>query len=143
MTSNLGAEASCRLGFDPPDVPNYLRHVRSHFRPEFFNRIDEVVEFRPLDNTTIAQITEKELREISTREGIAAARLKLQWTAKLIDFLAREGFDVRYGARPLQRVLESQIVAPLAHWISMHPDKKGATVCIDVSEDGDVSINPT
>jgi ATP-dependent Clp protease ATP-binding subunit ClpC len=142
MTSNLGARKSGSFGFGSARGERsttgtaYESEALSFFRPEFFNRIDAVVTFQPLGASTIRAITRKELGEIATREGLARARVRLTWSDRLEEHLAREGFDERYGARPLQRVLESLVVAPLARYLLAHPDVREQTVCLDYEEGG-------
>jgi ATP-dependent Clp protease ATP-binding subunit ClpC len=117
LTSNLGSESSGAVGFGENAERSSGRHeaaVRNFFRPEFFNRLDRVVTFDPLSTEAIEGITEKELQRIATREGLIRRGVTLEWTAEVVRHLARAGFDPRYGARPLQRTLESLIVAPLA-----------------------------
>lgn len=121
MTSNLGAQQKDPLGFDPAVQPGYQRAVTSFFRPEFFNRIDAVVTFQPLDEASIHQITTKELESFAEREGFQRADLQLSWSEGLVDHLARTGYDPRYGARPLQRTIEKDVVAPLSRWLVDHP----------------------
>ena len=88
--------------------------VREYFRPEFFNRMDDLVIFNPLSEEAILEITEKELRSIAQREGLRRLGVALTWTPEVVAHLARVGIDPRYGARPLQRTLETLVVAPLA-----------------------------
>lgn len=117
MTSNLGAESSAAVGFGEGAQQSAARHekaVREFFRPEFFNRLDRVVTFEPLSMDVIEGITEKELRQIAAREGLVRRGVRLSWTPDVVRHLAKAGFDPRYGARPLQRTLESSIIAPLA-----------------------------
>ena len=96
MTSNLGAERRDTLGFGNRPAP-CADAVRQFFRPEFYNRLDAVVTFDPLGPETIRAITLKELGEIERREGLERAGLKLRWSERLVVWLAREGFDARYG----------------------------------------------
>ena len=105
MTSNLGAERREPFGLGRQPAP-FQDAVREFFRPEFFNRLDDVVSFRSLDAATIEAITRKELAAIGQREGIRHVALELSWSDRLVAWLASTGFDARYGARPLQRVLE-------------------------------------
>jgi ATP-dependent Clp protease ATP-binding subunit ClpA len=114
--------------------------VADFFRPEFVNRIDAVVPFRPLGPDAVRRITEKELGELARREGLARAGLTLAWTPALVDQLAQTGFDPRYGARPLQRAIESAVVAPLARFLVANPALAGRTVTLDVGEAGAVVI---
>jgi ATP-dependent Clp protease ATP-binding subunit ClpC len=117
MTSNLGADRQATFGFDTQARPRYRDEAMSFFRPEFFNRLDAVVTFHPLGADTIRAITRKELAAIGNREGLSGAGVAVRWTDRLVDHLAAIGFDARYGARPLQRTIEREVVAPLAKWL--------------------------
>jgi len=99
-----------------------------------------VVTFRPLQPETIWAITRKELTDLGRREGLERAGLQLAPTERLVEFLAKEGFDARYGARPLQRTIERLVVAPLAKWLLARPELRGATVTLDVTADGLIQI---
>lgn len=117
LTSNLGAEKFGSIGFGENTVPSFEREAQAFFRPEFFNRLDGVIQFAALDKDALRQITEKELGSIARREGLLEQRIKLIWTPDAVDFLAQKGFDPRYGARPLQRTIETLITAPLAKFL--------------------------
>jgi len=140
MTSNLGAERQGAFGFGQSAPAPYEDAVFQFFRPEFFNRLDAVVTFQPLGPETIRAITLKELQAIAAREGFRRAGLRLSWSERLIEWLAREGFDARYGARPLQRVLERHIVTRLAKYLLCHPGLQGGSLEVDCSGDGTIQI---
>jgi ATP-dependent Clp protease ATP-binding subunit ClpC len=140
MTSNLGADEQRSLGLVQSDAPRYEDVSRKFFRPEFFNRLDEVVTFQPLGPETIHAITTKELNEIAEREGIRRMGLSLGWTDRLVAHLAHVGFDARYGARPLQRVMERSVVAPLARFLLEHPTLRNAALTADCTDQGAVVI---
>ena len=136
MTSNLGADKFSSLGFGDTVPPSYANEVMSFFRPEFFNRIDAIVRFTPLTQTIIRAITSKELAELGAREGMRKAGLKLQWSDEVLDTLAQAGFDPRFGARPLQRTLETLVVAPLARYLLEHATEKNTTIRLDIDAQG-------
>ena len=140
MTSNLGADKFSTFGFGEMSQPSYTAEVMSFFRPEFFNRMDAVVRFTPLTLTTIRAITEKELTEIAAREGMTKGGIRLQWSEAVLELIAREGFDPRFGARPLQRTLETLVVAPLARYLLEHPKVKNTTLQLDVDETGTIAF---
>jgi ATP-dependent Clp protease ATP-binding subunit ClpC len=99
------------------------------------------VSFEPLNPETIRAITAKELAELAEREGCRRAGLRLCWTQSLVDWLAREGFNVRYGARPLQRLLEKRVVSVLAKFLLNSPDLRDAELRLDYTATGvNVSI---
>lgn len=128
MTSNLGASRGGSLGFGPSAGPSYEAEAMNFFRPEFYNRIDAVVSFQPLGEEAILGITRKELGEISRREGLAKAGLRLAWDDPLVRHLAQTGFDPRFGARPLQRALEQEVITPLARFLLAQPSPQNTTL---------------
>jgi ATP-dependent Clp protease ATP-binding subunit ClpC len=136
MTSNLGADKLEGIGFESRDAPSYSRAAMNFFRPEFFNRIDAVVQFNALSKSMMRQITTKELAEITAREGLQRKNLRLLWSESLVDELIAAGFDQRYGARPLQRTIETMIVAPLAKYLLGRPDLNNATLQISPGNEG-------
>jgi ATP-dependent Clp protease ATP-binding subunit ClpC len=134
LTSNLGSDKQRSLGFSQKTGPHYETEARLFFRPEFFNRLDGVVTFQPLQQKTIQAITRKELQELSHREGLQRLGLKLAPSERLVEYLAREGFDARYGARPLQRAIERLVLAPMARWLLERPELKNCEIRLDWSE---------
>ena len=114
MTSNLGAERAQPFGLSNKPAGTYDSEAMSFFRPEFFNRIDSVVTFSPLGEDSIRQIVELELKKIAEREGLRDRELVLAWDEAVVKHLCAVGYDVRYGARPLQRTIEQAVVTPLA-----------------------------
>jgi ATP-dependent Clp protease ATP-binding subunit ClpC len=143
MTSNLGSSKSEPPGFGMGETSyaSYDRAAQSFFRPEFYNRIDTVLSFRPLDRESVRRIVEKELTALAAREGLKKRGIKLSWTPGLVNHLARQGFSARLGARPLQRTIESQIVAPLASYLNREQTLRGATLSLDLDEHDEVLIN--
>lgn len=131
MTSNLGADKQSTFGFDEKARPRYRDEAMAFFRPEFFNRLDAVVTFHPLGAQTIQAITRKELAAIANREGLSQFRIAIRWSDRLVEHLAEVGFDARYGARPLQRTIEREVVAPLAKWLLERPGASSRTIDAD------------
>jgi ATP-dependent Clp protease ATP-binding subunit ClpC len=131
LTSNLGAERSQAVGFRDRPAVRYADEAMKFFRPEFFNRLDAVVTFQPLPEDVIRAITRKEMEAVARREGLERAGLRLRPTERLVAKLAEEGFDARYGARPLQRTIERLVVAPLARWLLGQPVLRDAAVTAD------------
>ena len=134
LTSNLGSTNRSAAGFSRGSGPAYQEEVARFFRPEFFNRLDGVVEFRPLSPAHIEEITRKELVELAAREGFTAANIRLSWGDDVVIHLARKGYDQRLGARPLQRAIESLISTPLARWRVSNP--KARNVSLHLAMDG-------
>jgi ATP-dependent Clp protease ATP-binding subunit ClpC len=133
MTSNLGAsnQGALQIGSLTSETQHYLSAIRKHFRPEFVNRIDTIVPFKNLEAIDIEQITRKELHDLCQREGFTKRHLTLTFSERLIQHLARVGFDPRYGARPLQRSIEQTIIHPLAHWLLKKENPSHQTIALD------------
>ena len=140
MTSNLGADKLENIGFESKGSPSYSREAMNFFRPEFFNRIDAIVQFNSLSKEMMRQITAKELGEIAAREGLQRNNLRLVWSEDLIERLIKSGFDQRYGARPLQRTIETLVVAPLARHLLANPDLKNSVMRISLDGDGNLEV---
>ncbi len=130
MTSNLGSAAQTSIGFSGKEEVDYRTAIAGFFRPEFCNRVDEIVVFHPLGAEAIAGIARKELSELARREGFLERGLRLDFSEQLVSFLAREGCHPKYGARPLQRTIEQQVVGPLSRHLLRHPDVKNCTLRI-------------
>ncbi|HYZ57163.1 MAG TPA: AAA family ATPase [Streptosporangiaceae bacterium] len=115
MTSNLGSDLmSGRLaagfasgGTDEALRDRLMRRLREEFRPEFLNRIDEIVVFQQLDTPQLRQITELLLEH--TRRRLHAQRITVDFTPEAIDWLARRGFQPEFGARPLRRTIQREV----------------------------------
>jgi ATP-dependent Clp protease ATP-binding subunit ClpC len=135
MTSNLGTDKLGATGFENRGAPSYTREAMGFFRPEFFNRIDAIVQFNALSKEMMRRITAKELSEISGREGFLRNDLRLEWDDEVIEHLISAGFDQRYGARPLQRTIERLVVAPLARYLLAHPEAKGAGLFLSLDRE--------
>ncbi|WKB52332.1 AAA family ATPase [Eleftheria terrae] len=115
MTTNLGVRQGASLGFmDDDGAAGTLQGIRQFFRPEFFNRIDRVVPFAPLSRAAIEAIAQQELEAVGDREGLRRRGIRLRFSPELVAFVAAVGFSPRYGARPLQRVVEQRVVAAVA-----------------------------
>jgi len=140
MTSNLGTSSRQPVGFGRESDTVAETTPRSFFRPEFYNRIDAVVTFQALSPETCRAITRKELGEIGEREGLTRAGLKLDFSDELVEYLAEEGFDRRYGARPLQRTLETRVVTVLSRYLIEHPGLGDSTIGLDIDDDGNVIL---
>jgi len=107
--------------------------LRATFRPEFINRIDEIVWFHALDKEHIGQIVEIQLRGLLKRLSDRKITVELSQGAK--DFLVREGYDPVYGARPLKRALQRRLLDPLALRVLEGTFREGDRIAVDVSGD--------
>ena len=136
MTSNLGsewiAEDSTR---DEAEIRAKIEEaLRRHFRPEFFNRIDDVIVFHRLTREEIEQIVEIQLQSLATT--LLARGIHLTWTAKAKRLLAGRGYDPTFGARPLKRLIQKQVSDSLAARLLLGEIGEGSTVELDASPDG-------
>jgi ATP-dependent Clp protease ATP-binding subunit ClpB len=113
---------------------NLVGDPQDFFKPEFFNRIDEVVRFRRLDRDDLRRIVDIQLAHLTAR--LAEKRLTLETTDGARDWLARTGYDPDLGARPLRRVLQRAVEDPLALTLLKGGYSEGDTVTVDVSSDG-------
>jgi len=120
LTSNVGATShqSSSLGFTPGGAAfseaQVTRALAGLFRPEFINRIDRVVVFRPLTKAVMRDILKKELGDVVKRRGFRNRDWAVEWEPSAIDFLLERGFTPDMGARPLRRAIEEHLLAPLA-----------------------------
>ncbi|HSH32026.1 MAG TPA: ATP-dependent chaperone ClpB [Actinomycetota bacterium] len=135
MTSNLGSAV-----FNDPSMDRekqqqaVLDDVRGFFRPEFVNRIDEIVVFEPLGREEIAQIVDIQLRSLLRR--LEERNLMVVLTDAARTYLADKGYDPAFGARPLQRVIQREIQDPLALQLLSGQVRDGETITVDAGEDG-------
>jgi ATP-dependent Clp protease ATP-binding subunit ClpC len=120
LTTNLGATShqSSGLGFAPaPDAftsDQVLRAISQTYRPEFQNRLDRVIVFRPLTRDLMRVILHKELSRVLERRGLKDRAWAVEWEASALEFLLERGFSPEMGARPLKRAIEQYVIAPLA-----------------------------
>ncbi len=135
MTSNLGAQGRAAIGFGGEAAPDFGAAVRGHFRPELIGRLDHVVSFRSLDQDNIERIVELEVAKIRKRPGLPQRGLTLWVSAMARAWLARRGFDPRMGARPLRRLLEEVVVAPLAVRIAADPGLRDRSIGVVTAEE--------
>jgi ATP-dependent Clp protease ATP-binding subunit ClpB len=114
MTSNIGSPIiQSMVGQDPQDIKDAVwDELKSHFRPEFLNRIDETVVFHSLDANHIARIADIQLSVLAQR--LAKLELSLDVSAASLAELAKVGFDPVFGARPLKRAIQQRIENPLS-----------------------------
>jgi ATP-dependent Clp protease ATP-binding subunit ClpB len=140
MTSNLGSQWIHERGLSEDEIrERVMEAVRSHFRPELLNRIDEVVIFHALGMEQIQHIVDIQLRGL--RQRLAERKMSLELTPAAAAELARAGFDPVYGARPLKRTIQKDIVQPLAVRMLQGTFSDGDTICIDASSDGELTFS--
>ena len=132
MTSNIGSreiQEAAAEGNEAEMRSRALEVLRGHFRPEFLNRIDDIVVFHPLTPKQLATIVELQVRQLSGR--LQDKHITLILTDRAKQHLARVGYDVVYGARPLKRLLVREIINPLALKLLDGTVKEGQTVRVD------------
>ncbi|MEY3969654.1 MAG: hypothetical protein RL617_667 [Pseudomonadota bacterium] len=139
MTSNLGSPEIQRLSGEPTDIVKaaVMAEVKQHFRPEFINRIDEIVVFHGLDRAHVRSIARIQLERLGAR--LAERDLRLVVSEEALDEVAKVGFDPLYGARPLKRAIQSQIENPVARLILEGRFAPNDVVPVDL-KDGQLSF---
>jgi ATP-dependent Clp protease ATP-binding subunit ClpB len=134
MTSNLGSEylVNLREGEDVKVVEKEVMGVvRGHFRPEFLNRIDEIILFHRLRREDMSEIVDIQLKRLNRL--LEDRKMALSLDAKARQWLADKGYDPTYGARPLKRVIQKWVQDPLAQMLLAGEIHDGATVKLSVS----------
>ena len=137
LTSNLGSQAIAELP-ESADIeaarPAVMRAVRDRFRPEFLNRLDEVVLFRRLAREDMASIVQIQLERL--RRLLDDRKLRLELDDKAMEWLAEAGYDPTYGARPLKRVIQRSLQDKLASLLLEGAVSEGATLQVTAGPDG-------
>jgi len=147
MTSNIGTKYASKggtLGFarsredESEDVREVRRQIeaglKQTFRPEFLNRIDEVIIFHTLTREHVLQIVDLQMKEIESR--LAEQGLSIELTVAAQEWLANEGYDPQFGARPLRRTLQRRVENPLALRLLQGEFASGDVVVVDAGEEG-------
>ncbi len=137
MTSNIGADRIqqyARTGGDFEELKEELMELlRGSFRPEFINRIDEIIVFRALTDEQLAQITKLLLDRLSRR--LRAQRIEVEFSEEAVRLLAREGFDPEFGARPLRRTIQRRVENELSRMVLGGSVQPGDKVIVGVADD--------
>ncbi len=142
MTSNLGADRIqqfARQGGDFEGLKEDLMQVlRQSFRPEFINRIDEIIVFRALDDRQLAEITRLLLDKLARR--LRAQHIEVEFTDAAVELLAHEGFDPEFGARPLRRTIQRLVENELSRMVLSGTVNEGDRIIVDAA-DGELSFD--
>lgn len=149
MTSNLGTEFVKRggtLGFlqgssseeDRAEHDKIEKALKSTFRPEFLNRIDEIIMFSPLSIEQMRSIVDLQMKEVQQR--LEEHGLKVELSEKAREWIAQAGYDVAFGARPLRRVLQKNVESPLSIKLLAGEFQTGDAVLVDVDDKGQVQF---
>ncbi|MGH7645719.1 MAG: AAA family ATPase, partial [Gemmatimonadales bacterium] len=136
MTSNIGSPYILEHGTTNWEQveTKVLELLRQHFRPEFLNRVDDVIIFRPLGTEEIARIVDLQLERVQAL--LAAKQLTLEVTPAAKQLLVAEGYDPVYGARPLKRAIQRLLQNPLALAVLEGEYQQGHRVRVDRAKDG-------
>jgi ATP-dependent Clp protease ATP-binding subunit ClpB len=138
MTSNIGSQRILELGGqgDWDELAEEMQgELHRHFRPEFLNRIDDVILFRPLSRDDLRRIVDIQLGRVSKLAADLGVRLEVDDRVK--DLLGNEGYDPVFGARPLKRVIQQRIQNPLAMQLLEHSAEEGTTVRVLPPKEGE------
>ncbi|MGB4102233.1 MAG: ATP-dependent chaperone ClpB [Alphaproteobacteria bacterium] len=136
LTSNLGAAVLAEGGTDvtPQQRDEVMDNVRRHFRPEFLNRLDEILLFRRLSRADMGAIVEVQIKRL--QKLLADKNLTLTLTPAARDWLAETGYDPVYGARPLKRVIQRTLQNPLAEKLLSGAITEGQAITVDAGKEG-------
>jgi ATP-dependent Clp protease ATP-binding subunit ClpB len=135
MTSNIGSQIIVEAGAQVIEPAwtrieqRVLDELRNHFRPEFLNRVDDIIVFRPLSRDDLAQIVDLQLRKLE--QLLASRHLRLEVTPEARAFLAEQGYDPVYGARPLKRVIQRELQNPIALEVLEGTFREGDTIRVE------------
>ncbi|MDO5025336.1 MAG: ATP-dependent chaperone ClpB [Trueperella sp.] len=134
LTSNIGSQFLTAAEMSQAEKNSaVLDAVRAHFKPEFLNRLDDIIIFDPLTAEQLAQIVELQIAQLMAR--LAGRRITLQVSAAAKEVLAQEGYDPAYGARPLRRLIQREIGDQLARMLLAGEIADGGTVAVDAAAD--------
>ncbi len=151
MTSNVGTKYAIKgatLGFrtesdiqgDERELQREIeRGLKKTFRPEFINRIDEIIVFHTLTEEQVKQIVDLQMKEISER--LAEQNITIELTEAAREWLAKEGYDPSFGARPLRRTLQRRVESPLSKKLLHGEFQEGDIVMVDVNQEGELTFS--
>jgi ATP-dependent Clp protease ATP-binding subunit ClpB len=140
LTSNIGSQYITKMetfGFSSKPESDYsgmkdkvMDNLKEFFRPEFLNRLDEIIVFDVLSKEMIEQIVEIQLKDLVER--LRSRNVNLKYTSEAVKKISELGYDPHYGARPIKRVIQKEVLNPVALAIVSNMDKKGKNVILDV-----------
>ena len=134
MTSNLGSQWILADETDDATAEKVMATVRDHFKPEFLNRVDEIIVFHRLDRSHLARIVDFQVERLEHR--LAERHVDLVLTQVARDYLAAKGYDPAYGARPLKRIIQREIENELALRLLDGTFRDGDTITVDAADGG-------
>jgi ATP-dependent Clp protease ATP-binding subunit ClpB len=138
MTSNIGSVylldgATSEGEIDHEARERVMGELRGHFRPEFLNRVDEIVLFKPLTLAEIQRIVELQIADVQAR--LADRRMTLELTEEAEALIARHGYDPIYGARPLRRFIQREVETRIGRALLAGDIRDGAAIIVDAEDD--------
>jgi ATP-dependent Clp protease ATP-binding subunit ClpB len=139
MTSNLGSEELLRsLQASPHRTKEEILAIvdpilKRHFRPEFLNRLDDILPFVPLQEKDMSLIVEMQLQRVAER--VKEKGLSLTWDSSVVTYLAQKGYDPEFGARPLKRLIQHTVVTPLSQALLGGKLTAGQPICLQMQDD--------
>ncbi|GIW66447.1 MAG: chaperone protein ClpB [Candidatus Parcubacteria bacterium] len=150
MTSNIGSyyfKKIGSIGFDKNEneiefqQEKVLKALKEFFKPEFLNRIDEIIIFKPLTKDSLRKIVDNQLERV--KNNLLKKGIKIDFSEEIKDYLIEKGFDPEYGARPLQRAIQKIILNPLAEKIIGNKIKEGQRLLLKLKPNKELEINYT
>ena len=142
MTSNVGArryeQRPVQLSKSDEGTraaDHFRKAVESHFRPEIFNRIGSILPFVPLGAEQMTQLAERNLAQLLDRSGFKQRQVSVEYTPEVVAWIARKGYQPAYGARYMQRLLEREIAAPVAHKINKYAYNTPLELSLSIQSD--------
>ena len=144
MTSNIGAniiqenfagltDANAEAVFEKTRN-EVMEQLKQFMRPEFLNRVDDIIMFKPLDESQIADIVRMQFR--SVQKMLAANDIKIDITDAAVDFIAQQSYNPQYGARPVKRMMQRELLNSLSKMILAESVDKTKTIIVDVNGEG-------
>ncbi|MDR0930665.1 MAG: AAA family ATPase [Clostridiales bacterium] len=143
MTSNAGSTSKeGAYGFNKTSQSSIDTKVNAAlkelFRPEFLNRVDEVIPFKQLEKPQLLDIAKLLLSELE--EGLKEKSINVEWSDSLCDFIVEKGYDIKYGARPMRRIIKKHVETKLSHMLITNELKDGDSIYVDYVDD-DIVVN--
>jgi ATP-dependent Clp protease ATP-binding subunit ClpB len=143
MTSNIGSEYLMEAGavaggeINPDVRDRVMATMRGYFRPEFLNRLDDIVLFKPLTESEIERIVELMFNDLRAR--LAERQMTLDISAAALQFIAEQGYDPVYGARPLRRFIARDVETKIGRALLAGDVRDGAAIAVDL-EDSELTV---
>ncbi len=138
MTSNIGSQHIQESNNYDEMKNKVTQELRNSFRPEFLNRIDEIIIFQILSETELNKIIDIQIKSFESR--LAAKNIHVELTAKAKDFISSKGYDPAFGARPLKRAIQTYLLNPLSSKLISGEFKEGDNIFVNAAEEDEGSL---